>query len=163
MRTTDFDFLLPPGAIAQAPAEPRDASRLMVLRKASQRIEHHTFRDLPGLLAPGDLLVVNDTRVMAARLFGRRPDTGGAVEALLVRPLTDVRWEVLFRPARQAVSGREFVFHTHDGDIAARVIERSGGTVTLDFERSFDPATAGEVPLPPYIKGFTGDAGSRTR
>jgi S-adenosylmethionine:tRNA ribosyltransferase-isomerase len=157
MRTSDFDFLLPPELIAQQPAEPRDSSRLMVLRRGTHTIEHRRFSDLPELLTPGDLLVVNDTRVMAARVFGVRPDTGGAVEALLVRPLTDTTWEVLFRPARQAIIGREFDFTLHDGDVRARVAARSAQAVTLDFDRPFDPANAGRVPLPPYIKGYEGD------
>jgi S-adenosylmethionine:tRNA ribosyltransferase-isomerase len=157
MRTADFDFELPHELIAQTPAEPRDASRLMVLRRSSRAIEHHRFRDLPGLLSAGDLLVVNDTRVMAARLFGVRLESGGRVEILLVRPLTDLRWEVLFRPARQASPGRQFVFDAHDGALPATVASRSEGTVVLDFGRPFDPASAGHVPLPPYIKQFHGD------
>lgn len=157
MRTSDFDFDLPPGLIAQQPASPRDASRLMVLRRHAPGFEHHRFHDLPALLRAGDLLVVNDTRVMAARLFGRRDETGGAVEALLVRPLTDLRWEVLFRPARQAVPGRRFCFTASDGDLAAVVESRKEGVAVLEFDRPFDPATAGEVPLPPYISGYRGD------
>lgn len=158
MRTSDFDFDLPRGLIAQQPADPRDAARLMVLRRASRAIEHGRFRDLPGLLMPGDLLVVNDTRVMAARLRGRRAGTGGAVEALLTRPLTDLRWEALFRPARQAVPGREFIFATSAGELGARCVARGEGSIELEFERPFDPASVGEVPLPPYIRGFVGDA-----
>jgi len=95
--------------------------------------------------------------VMAARLFGRRPDTGGAVEVLLVRPLTDLRWETLFRPARQAMPGRGFVFETSAGDLRATVVAREDGVVVLDFASPFDPATVGAVPLPPYIKHFEGD------
>ena len=158
MRTADFDFELPRELIAQAPAEPRDAARLMVLRRAAQTVSHHTFEDLPGLLSPGDLLVVNDTRVMAARLFGRRIDTGGQVEALLVRPLTDLRWEVLFRPARQAWPGREFIFETNEGPLSARAVRHEEGVVELEFARAFDPGSVGSVPLPPYIKGYQGDA-----
>lgn len=157
MRTSDFDFDLPPELIAQQPAEPRDSSRLMVLRRSEQRIEHHVFRDLPELLNAGDLLVVNDTRVMAARLFGHRADTGGNVEALLVRPYTDIRWETLFRPARAGVAGRRFVFETSEGTLRATALGRSEGTVELEFERPFDPASVGQVPLPPYIKHFAGD------
>jgi S-adenosylmethionine:tRNA ribosyltransferase-isomerase len=112
---------------------------------------------LPALLRRGDVLVVNDTRVMAARLRGRRPDTGGEVEALLVRPFTDTTWEVLFKPARQARQGRTFVFETDQGELAATVGWRSGGPVVLEFERPFDPATVGETPLPPYIKHYRGD------
>jgi S-adenosylmethionine:tRNA ribosyltransferase-isomerase len=157
MRTADFDFALPPGLVAQQPAEPRDASRLMVLRRGAGTIEHHHFRDLPGLLEAGDLLVVNDTRVMAARVFGTRPGTGGRVEALLVRPLSDLRWETLFRPARQATPGRRFVFGIQGESVGATVVERREGVVVLEFDEAFDPATAGTVPLPPYIKEYRGD------
>lgn len=157
MRTADFDFDLPQELIAQQPAEPRDSARLMVLRRGAQTIEHARFSDLPTLLTAGDLLVVNDTRVMAARLHGLRPDTGGSVEALLVRPLTDVRWQVLFRPARQAMAGRRFVFEAHDGPLEATVLWRGDGIVELEFGRPFDPATVGAMPLPPYIKDFHGD------
>ena len=157
VRTEDFTFDLPPELIAQQPAEPRDSARLMVLRFRSRAIEHRTVRDLPGLLRAGDLLVVNDTRVMAARLFGSRPGTGGAVECLLVRPFTDTTWEVLFKPTRQARPGRTFVFQTNQGELAATVGWRTDGPVVLEFERPFDPATVGEVPLPPYIKSFEGD------
>jgi len=157
MRTADFDFELPHELIAQQPVEPRDAARLMVLRRAARSIEHCLVSDLPGLLTPGDLMVVNDTRVMAARLFGRRVDTGGSAEVLLVRPITDRRWEVLFRPARQAITGRQFVFDANDGPLPATVVRREERVVELEFGRDFDPATAGQVPLPPYIKGYTGD------
>ena len=157
MRTDEFVFDLPPELIAQEPAEPRDSARLMVLRFKSQTVEHRSVRDLPELLRRGDLLVVNNTRVMAARLFGKRPDTGGKVEALLVRPFTDTTWEVLFKPARQARPGRRVVFETHEGELAATVLGRDDGPVVLEFERAFDPATVGEMPLPPYIKGFHGD------
>ena len=157
VRTSDFDFELPPELIAQQPAEPRDSARLMVLRRATQTIEHHHVRDLPDLLAPGSLMVVNDTRVMAARLFGRRPDTGGSVEVLLLRPFTDRLWEVMFRPGRQAQTGRTFQFDAHDGPLRATVTARSEDAVTLEFERAFDPSTVGQVPLPPYIRDYHGD------
>jgi S-adenosylmethionine:tRNA ribosyltransferase-isomerase len=157
MRTSEFHFDLPQDLIAQTPAEPRDSARLMVLRRAERSIAHHVFRDLPELLASGDLLVVNDTRVMAARLLGVRPETLGVVEVLLLRPLTDRRWEVLFRPARQAVIGRTFVFSASDGELHGEVVRREAGTAEVEFDRSFDPATVGSVPLPPYIKGFKGN------
>lgn len=158
MRTQDFAFELPGELIAQEPAEPRDSARLMVLRIGPRSIGHRVVRDLPELLTPGDLLVVNDTRVMAARLFGHREDTGGAVEALLVRPFSDLRWEVLFRPARRALPGRRFVFDAHGEPLGATVAGRASETVILDFDRPFDPATVGSVPLPPYIHGFHGDS-----
>jgi len=157
MRTDDFTFELPPELVAQQPATPRDASRLMVLRRNAGSLSHHIFRDLPQLLSPGDLLVVNDTRVMAARLHGHRDETGGVVEALLVRPLTDCRWEALFRPGRQAVPGRRFRFATASGELGAIVVGREQGVVVLDFDCPFDPGTVGSVPLPPYITKYEGD------
>jgi S-adenosylmethionine:tRNA ribosyltransferase-isomerase len=157
MRTSDFEYDLPPELIAQTPAEPRDSARLMVVRIATGALEHHRFSDLPELLRPGDLLVFNDTRVMAARLHGRRLDTGGRVEALLIRPTGARRWETLFRPSRQAVHGREFVFEARDGPLAARALRRAESIVELEFSREFDPAAVGEVPLPPYIKDYHGD------
>jgi len=157
MRTSDFDFELPPELIAQLPAEPRDSAGLLVIRRSEGKIAHNVFRELPSLLRPGDLMVVNDTRVMAARLFGVRPETGGAVEALLVRPFTDRRWEVIFRPARQAAPGRSFQFQSSGGPLMAEVTARTEGVVVLEFDRVFDPATVGSVPLPPYIRGYEGD------
>ncbi len=158
MRTADFDYDLPPGLIAQEPAEPRDSARLLVIDRASGRVEHRVFSELPEWLRAGDLLVANDTRVMAARLMGRRADTGGKVEALLVRPLTDRCWETLFKPARAAIGGRVFVFASSEGEIQATAIARRDDLVELEFERDFDPATVGTVPLPPYIKEYKGDA-----
>jgi S-adenosylmethionine:tRNA ribosyltransferase-isomerase len=157
VKTADFDYDLPPELIAQEPAEPRDASRLMVLRRSTGSIAHHRFHDLPSLLRSGDLLVLNDTRVMAARLLGHREDTGGKVEALLVRPFSDTRWEALFRPARAAVAGRRFVFDAVSGPLAATSAGREDDIVVLDFDHAFDPATAGRVPLPPYITEYRGD------
>ncbi len=157
LRTSDFDYELPPDRIAQEPAEPRDAARLMVLRRGDRRIEHRIFRDLPQLLSPGDLLVMNDTRVMAARLFGVREDTGGRVELLLVRPAGPRRWVVLMRPLRSARPGRRFRFEARGGPLGATVIERLPDEAVLEFDREIDPAAEGQVPLPPYIRRFRGD------
>ena len=158
MRTADFDYELPSELIAQQPAEPRDSARLMVVRRSSGAIEHRVFRELPGLLRAGDLLVVNDTRVMAARIFGVRPDTGGSVEALLLRHVGGDAWEVLFRPARRAVEGRTFFFTVDGEESNATVVDRDGATVTLQFDRPIDPERAGTVPLPPYITEYGGPA-----
>ena len=162
MKTSDFDFDLPPERIAQQPAEPRDAARLMVLARAGEGIAHHRFSELPALLTAGDLLVVNDTKVMAARLFGSRPDSGGRVEALLLHPMPSApgnAWEVLMYPFRQAVPGRMLSFDTAEGPLEAVVVSRAAETAVLEFAREFDPATVGTLPLPPYIKGYTGDPG----
>ena len=158
LRTADFDYVLPPGRIAQVPAEPRDSARLMVVRIAAQAFEHHRFSDLPGLLERGDLLVVNDTRVMAARLRGRRIPTGGAVEALLLRQTGPRRWQALFKPARHAERGAMFELLVRGVPLGARSLSREGATVELEFDAEIDPATAGDLPLPPYIKGYHGDS-----
>lgn len=159
VRTSDFDFELPPELIAQEPAEPRDAARLLVLRTPSGATEHRVFRELPALLQRGDLLVVNDTRVMAARLHGVRADTGGRVELLLVRSSGDDTWEVLLNPLRAARPGREFILDAHDGPLRATVQGRTETMATVRFERRIDAASVGDVPLPPYIKGYRGDPG----
>src|SRR6185312_13020743 len=112
VQTYAFDFDLPDGLIAQHPAEPRDASRLMVVRRSARAIEHRAFRDLPDLLAPGDVLVRNNTKVVPARLVGRRDATGGAWEGLFLRVLPGGLWEVLGktrgrpRPGESVVAGQ---------------------------------------------------------
>ena len=156
MLTADFDYELPSELIAQQPAEPRDNARLMVVRKSAGTIEHRVFRELPGLLNAGDLLVVNDTRVMAARIFGVRPNTGGTVEALLLRHAGENVWETLFRPARRATEGRTFVFTVTGIESVATVVSREGPRVTLQFDRVIDAERAGVVPLPPYITDYRG-------
>ena len=152
LRVDDFDYDLPHEAIAQTPAEPRDASRLLVLERASGGIEHARFRDIGRWLGPDDLLVVNDSRVLPARLVGER-SSGGAVEILALRPLQESadRWEALVRPSRRLAVGEVVVLRGGD---RIEVGERLGdGTRAVRFER--DPLavmqSAGEMPLPPYI------------
>jgi S-adenosylmethionine:tRNA ribosyltransferase-isomerase len=152
LRVDDFDYELPPDAIAQTPAEPRDASRLLILDRATGSLEHARFGDIGRWLNPGDLLVVNDSRVLPARLVGQRAG-GGAAEVLVLRPLEDgLRWEALVRPSRRVANGS---FVTLRGGDRVEVGERlSEGTRAVRFER--DPhevmAAAGEMPLPPYIR-----------
>ncbi len=152
LRVDDFDYDLPDAAIAQVPAEPRDASRLLVLDRASGAVEHARFRDIGRWLSPGDLLVVNDSRVLPARLLGQRAG-GGSAEVLVLRPLDDDRrWEALVRPSRRIAVGS--VVTVRGGD-RIEVGERlADGTRAVRFER--DPhavmAAAGEMPLPPYIR-----------
>ena len=151
LRTDDFDFELPEALIAQAPARPRDAARLLVVGGAAP--EDRVMRDLPGLLRPGDILVVNDTKVIPARLRGRRGEA--AVEIMLNRNEGGGIWEALVRNARRLRPGDAVAIE--GTDLSARVLERlEGGTVRLDFGP--DPARlaaaleqAGEIPLPPYI------------
>ena len=157
-RTADFDYALPPDLIAQQPVEPRDAARLMVVSRGARAFTHHHVRDLPALLRAGDLLVLNDTRVMAARLTGARADTGGRVELLLLRERDGGAWEALVRPLRAARPGRRLRLDASDGPLGATVVERAtDDTAVVAFDRPIDPATAGAVPLPPYVRGFRGD------
>ncbi len=157
LRVADFDYELPPAAIAQVPVEPRDAARLLTLdRGASQAgrpaLAHRVFREVGELLGPGDLLVVNDSRVIPARLAATRPG-GGPAEILLLRPLdgTAIEWEALIRPSRRvAVGGALTLRNAERLEVGERL---TGGTRVVRFER--DPyevmAEAGETPLPPYI------------
>jgi S-adenosylmethionine:tRNA ribosyltransferase-isomerase len=165
LRVDDFDYELPPSAIAQVPAEPRDASRLLVLDRAASRpgtpaLTHATFRDVGEWLHPGDLLVVNDSRVIPARLPARRA-SGGAAEVLALRQHGDdpLEWEALVRPSRRLADGDQL--HLGSGDVL-RVGERLGdGTRVVSFPR--DPldvmTAAGEMPLPPYIQDRSAPAG----
>ena len=152
LRVDDFDYELPAGAIAQTPAEPRDASRLLVLERATGAIHHARFRDIGRWLGSGDLLVVNDSRVMPARLRATR-ESGGRAEILVLRPLEGdpERWEALVRPSRRVAVGSVL---TLSGGHRVEVGERLGdGTRAIRFDG--DPhaimAAAGEMPLPPYI------------
>jgi len=154
MRVEEFKYPLPESAIAQEAIEPRHASRLLDTRDLSD----HRFIDLPSLLRPGDLVVVNETRVRAARLSGRRVGTGGAVELLVLAHRQDGLWEGLVRPARRLRPGLELAF---DGLIAEIVEGPVAGVVVVDLRAQDVEAAieaAGRVPLPPYFKGRLDDA-----
>ncbi|HEX9669340.1 MAG TPA: S-adenosylmethionine:tRNA ribosyltransferase-isomerase, partial [Thermoanaerobaculia bacterium] len=149
LRTADFDYPLPEGAIAQRPL-PRGASRLLVLdHEGAER--HRRVRDLPALLRAGDLLVLNDTRVIPARLFARRPG-GGAMELLLVERLEPAEWEALARPAAKAREGT--VLELAPGLTAEVVGRGAAGRRRLRFSEAIEPhlERLGHVPLPPYIR-----------
>ena len=155
MRLDDFDFDLPDTAIAQHPAVERDLSRLLVLPRCSGSTEHRQFRDLPGLLRPGDSLVLNESRVMAARLRGQRVETGGSVELLLVRQGEDGTWRAMARPMRRLHPGTQIQFA--GGRLRGSVVDRAEpGQVGIRFTdeagRPADPTLVGELPLPPYIQ-----------
>lgn len=150
MRTQDYDYELPAELIAQQPIEPRDAARLLVDRGPLSPPEHRHVRELPGLLEPGDLLVVNDSRVIPARLALHR-GTGGAVEVLLLESLGDDRWEAMARPARKLRLGERLVDDTGAPVVEIRERTAAGDTVELVL---LDPGVAtriGRMPLPPYI------------
>jgi S-adenosylmethionine:tRNA ribosyltransferase-isomerase len=147
-----FDYELPESLIAQEPIEPRDHSRLMVLHRATQTIEHRRFYELPDYLQSGDTLVLNDTRVSAWRLRGRKP-TGGQAEVFLLHPLADGRWHALVRPGRRLPEGSRVLV----GDQLEVIIEgRLEGGLRLVRLHSDEPLEqvlprVGQVPLPPYI------------
>lgn len=150
MKTSDFDFDLPSEYIAQEPVEPRDASRLLVLDRRSGGIKHAVFRDIKEFLNPGDLLVLNETRVIPARLYARKSSTGGKVEILLLRPKDHLTWEVLVGGSKLVAGVRLAV---ESGPTAEILADLDGSRRLIRFD---EPITAyldraGHVPLPPYI------------
>ncbi len=151
----DFDYDLPPDRIAQEPLADRAASKLMLLNRTSGEVEHRVFRDLPEYLQSGDLLVVNDSRVIPARIKGFRP-TGGAVEFLLLRPDTDGLWLALAKPVKRIQVGESIEVPSRSGGASAHIVlreKRSEGQVLveLDSELQEHMEVFGHVPLPPYI------------
>jgi S-adenosylmethionine:tRNA ribosyltransferase-isomerase len=160
VRTDDLDYQLPPALIAQTAAEPRDSARLLVYRRATGAVRHRRFRDLLDELAPEDVVVLNDTRVLPVRVRARR-ESGGAAEVLLLEPRPDGTWEALARPARRLRDGETLTAgelaitierHLEEGRVLVRL--RTPGTVpaeagTVPIEAALE--RVGEMPLPPYI------------
>ena len=154
LKTSDFWYDLPEELIAQTPLEQRDTSRLLVLDKDTGEVKHQHFYDVIDYLQPGDCLVMNDSRVLPARLLGHRP-TGGAVEVLLLRDLGDKKWECLCKPGRKMQVGHEVIFG--DGELTATVVEvqeTGNRVVEFHYEGIFLEVLErlGKMPLPPYIK-----------
>jgi S-adenosylmethionine:tRNA ribosyltransferase-isomerase len=154
MDLTQFDYDLPRSAIAQEPATPRDASRLLVLDRARGAWEDRRFADLPDLLRPGDCVVVNESRVIPARLLGAREDDGRPVELLFLREIAPARWEALTRPARRCAVGTRIAL---GGGVARATVVEQGenGTRVVGLEAPWAPRELlerhGLPPLPPYI------------
>ena len=154
MKTSDFWYDLPEKLIAQTPLTQRDTSRLLVLNKDTGEVKHQHFYDVIDYLRPGDCLVMNDSRVLPARLLGHRP-TGGAVEVLLLRDLGDKKWECLCKPGRKMQVGHQVVFG--DGELTATVVEvqeTGNRVVEFHYQGIFLEVLErlGKMPLPPYIK-----------
>ena len=154
MKTHDFWYDLPEELIAQTPLEQRDTSRLLVLDRVTGELEHKHFYNILDYLKPGDCLVMNDSRVLPARLLGHRP-TGGAVEVLLLRDLGDKKWECLCKPGRKMQVGHEVIFG--DGELTATVVavqDDGNRIVEFHYEGIFLEVLErlGKMPLPPYIK-----------
>jgi S-adenosylmethionine:tRNA ribosyltransferase-isomerase len=175
LKMSDFDYDLPQDLIAQTPIEPRDASRLLVVERTSERMEHRHFRDIGDYLRPGDLLIANQSRVIPARLLGKRAETGGAVEVLLLAERPDMgrdHWETLVRPGRRLREGARILFEDagHRVRLAGEILQRTdagGRIVRLTASESPQALSAhdpyglltvrqlidelGKMPLPPYI------------
>jgi S-adenosylmethionine:tRNA ribosyltransferase-isomerase len=154
VKSSDFDYHLPPHLIAQTPIEPRDASRLLVVTRADGRLAHRSFREIAEYLRAGDLLVFNDTRVIPARLTARKIPTGGKVELLLVARRNPAEWEVLVR-GRRAMPGQRLAIGEGETLISGEITEvtPAGGRYIL-FDRPLEPLLedVGQIPLPPYIR-----------
>jgi S-adenosylmethionine:tRNA ribosyltransferase-isomerase len=164
VRTADFDYLLPPELIAQHPAPVRDASRMLVLHRKDRRIEHSHFDRLPGFLRPGDLLVLNNSKVVRARLRGVNASTGGQFEILLVEENSTNDWWAMMRPGKRARTGTRILLRDGAGELSSiqavvagsnteghrRVVFEGAANIFDELER------LGEVPLPPYIERVPG-------
>ena len=154
MKTSDFYYDLPEELIAQEPLKERDSSRLMILGKEDGSICHRHFYDIKDMLNPGDTLILNDTRVLPARLYGEKEDTGGAIEFLLLNKHSLDEWEVILKPGRRAKPGARFVFG--DGKLRAEIIDvinDGNRLVRFEYDGVFENILdeLGQMPLPPYI------------
>lgn len=154
MKVSDFNFDLPEELIAQHPLEKRDSSKLMVLNKETGEIEHKVFSDIIDYLNPGDTLILNNTRVMPARLIGEKEETGGKIEFLLLKRLEGDKWECLAKPGKTARVGRKFTFG--NGQLKCEVVEvleTGNRVIEFSYDGIFEEVldSLGEMPLPPYI------------
>ncbi len=153
IRTADYDYQLPPERIAQTPVEPRDHARMMVLHRQTGELEHKRILDIVDYLKPGDLLVLNDTRVIPARLLGRK-ETGGQAEVFLLRPQDEGRWEALVR-GKNLTTGKKIIIDNDSGPQVTATIEAEleGPKRLVSFDQDLDVVLEdiGQIPLPPYI------------
>ncbi|MBP3705982.1 MAG: tRNA preQ1(34) S-adenosylmethionine ribosyltransferase-isomerase QueA [Clostridia bacterium] len=154
MKKSDFFYKLPEELIAQTPIEPRNSSRLLVLSKENGSLEHKKFCDLNDFLKPGDCLVLNNTRVLPARLFGTRTDTGSVVEFVLLKQKSLLIWEVIAGPGKKAKTGHQFKFSDKLSAKVVDVLEDGNRIIEFSCEGDFFAALneIGQMPLPPYIK-----------
>lgn len=154
MNITDFDYYLPEELIAQDPAPRRDESRLMVLRKNGGAPEHRLFKDIVDYIDPRDVLVINNTKVIPARLWGKKEATGTVIEVLLLKQINNHTWETLVRPGRRVPPGTKIIFGAELQGTAEEVLEGGCRKISFDYEGQFEPILdrLGSMPLPPYIK-----------
>lgn len=158
MKKSDFYYELPEALIAQTPAEKRDMSRLMVINRKTDQIEDRHFHDIVAYLKPGDLLVMNDTKVMPVRIYGHKKQTGGKVELLLLKRLDDSRWETMVKPGRKAKPGAILEFTDQDGSVVLegtieKTIDNGLRVIAFQYDGVFEEILnqIGTMPLPPYI------------
>ncbi|MGN1066997.1 MAG: S-adenosylmethionine:tRNA ribosyltransferase-isomerase, partial [Candidatus Fimimonas sp.] len=159
MKTSDFYYDLPQELIAQTPVEPRDSSRLLVYNRSAKTVEHRHFYDVTNYLQKGDVLVVNNTKVLPARIYGKKEGTGGKVEFLLLKRLDLTHWEVILKPGRIAKPGAVFVFSDKLKAKVESIGEDGSRIVEFAFDGVFEDVLSqvGEMPLPPYIHEKLGD------
>ena len=159
MKKSDFYYDLPKEMIAQTPVEPRTASRLLVLDKNTGEVHHKVFTDLLQYFNPGDCLILNDTRVLPARLFGTRLDTGAVVEFLLLKQISNNRWESIAGPGKKAKTGKKFKFSDELSAEVIEVLDDGNRILEFSFEGNFYEILdrVGQMPLPPYITEKLGD------
>lgn len=163
MRVEDFDYNLPEELIAQTPVEPRDSSRMMVVDKSTQEISHYgSFREIVNFLGEGDVLVLNKTKVIPARLLGEKSETGAHIEVLLLNRNEKDIWEVLIKPGKRLKVGQKVVFGGGllTGTLLA-ILENGNRTMKFDYQGLFEEVldTLGKMPLPPYITAELEDKG----
>lgn len=158
MNITDFDYDLPEELIAQQPAPSRDLSRLLVVSRDKRLIRHCLFRDIENYLNAGDLLVLNETKVIPARLTGKK-NTGAEIEVLLLKPLEGSRWEALVRPGRRVRQGETLFFDNNFSGVVEGITRFGGRIINFSYSGSFEELleATGKMPLPPYIKKYSGD------
>ncbi|MCR4927834.1 MAG: tRNA preQ1(34) S-adenosylmethionine ribosyltransferase-isomerase QueA [Lachnospiraceae bacterium] len=154
MLVSDYDYDLPKELIAQDPLEDRSSSRLLVLNKNTGEFSHHCFKDIKEYLRPGDCLVINDTKVIPARLYGRKEETGAAIEVLLLKRLTGDEWECLVRPGKKLRPGTRVEFG--DGKLKGTItgmLEEGNRKIAFEYDGIFEEILdeLGQMPLPPYI------------
>ena len=153
LKKSDYFYELPEALIAQTPAEPRDSSRLLVYDRATGKTEHRIFRDITEELEPGDCLVINDTKVIPARLIGSKEGTGAKIEVLLLKRKTGDVWETLVKPGRKAKPGTRIQFG--DGLLVGEVmdiVDEGNRLIRFEFDGIFEEILdqLGQMPLPPY-------------
>ncbi|MBP3626680.1 MAG: tRNA preQ1(34) S-adenosylmethionine ribosyltransferase-isomerase QueA [Clostridia bacterium] len=160
MKKSDFYYDLPENLIAQTPIEPRNSSRLLVLSKENGEVSHDNFSNLMEYLKPGDCLVLNNTRVLPARIFGKRKDTGAVVEFVLLKQKEQLIWECIAGPGKKAKEGHEFIFSDKLSAVVKEVLPDGNRILKFECDGEFYSVLdeVGQMPLPPYIKEKLEDA-----